>query len=358
MIKQCPGCNRNGKKVKEITLNNLLKNDKEPGSESYQVCTTQNCNIVYFSESDSQRFNKDDLKVRFGLKEAESPRTLCYCFNHSVEEIESEIIATGDSKAISKIKTSMKENGCDCEITNPLGGCCMGEISKVIKDLKSKHNAKENVSSNVTEKELDCCDPKEEIQPGNEELKKNNSWIFQAGAVFSAILASSCCWLPAILIGAGFSSASVLLIEKYRWLFIALTLVLVGLAFYVSFKSKKQDDCCGESKKDNRKYLVIGSLAILVILASPYINFASSPVLGPTTKMSKKVVTLQIEGMTCGGCATNIEKSLAGQKGVDAISVDYNKKSAIIGFDPALITSKFLRSSIEKSGQYKTKELK
>ena len=76
------------------------------------------------------------MKVVVGLKEGASPATMCYCFEWSKEKIKAELEATGETRALADIKAKMENPGCSCEILNPSGGCCLGDVSKAIKEIK------------------------------------------------------------------------------------------------------------------------------------------------------------------------------------------------------------------------------
>ena len=49
-------------------------------------------------------------------------------------------------------------------------------------------------------------------------------------------------------------------------------------------------------------------------------------------------VTLQIDGMTCGGCAIAARKVLRDLDGVREAKVDYDKKTAVVSYDTAKVT--------------------
>ena len=51
-------------------------------------------------------FTKADLTVRVGIKETAAPRHICYCFNHTVEEIEEEVHLTGKTTVLAAISDS------------------------------------------------------------------------------------------------------------------------------------------------------------------------------------------------------------------------------------------------------------
>ena len=133
---ECIECSKEAKAVLPKTLDALLTSEAKEfvGTlDGFYYCKTANCKIVYFKEDVT--FTQKDLKVEVGLKEGASPATLCYCFGWSKEKIESEIKATGETKALSDIKAKMENPGCNCEVLNPSGGCCLGDVGKAIKAL-------------------------------------------------------------------------------------------------------------------------------------------------------------------------------------------------------------------------------
>ena len=136
----CPTCNLSGQKVNRVTLESLLRPELLPnvGEGQYLVCTTPGCPTVYFGQ-DGQVFDEAGLRVPFGLKDTSRPRTVCYCFNHTVEEIHNEIARTGRSTVLESIKADMKESGCRCERTNPLGACCLATVEQVVDGRLRRH---------------------------------------------------------------------------------------------------------------------------------------------------------------------------------------------------------------------------
>jgi len=79
----------------------------------------------------------------------------------------------------------------------------------------------------------------EETQNAAETKKR----LVAAGSVIGAILASSCCIAPLVLLTLGVSGAwigNLTMLEPYKPYFIAVTLVFLGLGFWqVYFKPKK-----------------------------------------------------------------------------------------------------------------------
>ena len=65
-------------------------------------------------------------------------------------------------------------------------------------------------------------------------------WIAKTGTLLSAIMASSCCWLPPLLLLMGVSGAGMTkALETYRPLFIVVTFGFLGAAFYLTYRPRR-----------------------------------------------------------------------------------------------------------------------
>jgi hypothetical protein len=130
-----------GKPVKRITLGTLLKPEARlriPSQEEFCFCRTADCEVVYFRPGEIL-FRKEDLAVRVGLKEPNDPTApVCYCFGWTPEKIRAEIEAVGKSTAINQIKAQVKAGNCYCEITNPQGSCCLGNVTTAVQKMKER----------------------------------------------------------------------------------------------------------------------------------------------------------------------------------------------------------------------------
>ena len=138
---KCPSCGELGKPVKRITLGALLKPEHRsqiPVQDEFCFCRTPACDVVYFLP-DKTLFHKDDLSVRVGLKEPNDPTvTACYCFGWTPEKIQTEIRNTGKSTVMVQIKAQVQAGNCYCEVTNPQGSCCLGNVSQAVKQAFMK----------------------------------------------------------------------------------------------------------------------------------------------------------------------------------------------------------------------------
>ena len=133
----CRRCGETGRRVLRETMESLLKPEalERLADEPYYFDRTPECDVVYFSNEAGFYFQKDELKVRVGLKETESPIPLCYCFGHTAESAREEILATGRSTVTERITAEVQAGNCACEVKNPAGKCCLGEVNRVVKQL-------------------------------------------------------------------------------------------------------------------------------------------------------------------------------------------------------------------------------
>lgn len=74
--------------------------------------------------------------------------------------------------------------------------------------------------------------------------------IAKIAALVSAVMASSCCWLPLLLLAVGVSGAGVAsALEAYRPVFIVVTFTFLAAAFYFTYHPRRAvadgaHDCC------------------------------------------------------------------------------------------------------------------
>jgi len=66
-----------------------------------------------------------------------------------------------------------------------------------------------------------------------------------------------------------------------------------------------------------------------------------------------KTIKLSIKGMTCDGCAKDIEKNVASLRGINQNKVNYQKSEGNFSFDKSLISKGNIIKEIEKTGHYK-----
>lgn len=134
----CPTCGQRGTSVARLTLGALLKPEHRPqilAQDEFCFCRTPTCEVVYFAPG-RVLFRKRDLAVRVGLKEPDDPKApVCYCFGWTPWKIREELERAGKSTVIDQIKAQVKAGNCYCEVTNPQGSCCLGNVAKAVQEV-------------------------------------------------------------------------------------------------------------------------------------------------------------------------------------------------------------------------------
>ncbi|WP_028390988.1 putative iron-sulfur cluster-binding metallochaperone [Bacillus cihuensis] len=133
----CPLCKNKGKKVLLITLKSLLKPsalESLNAKESHYFCSTKKCNVVYF-DTNNNMYLISDIQVAVYQKDDSSLTPICYCFDWTKERI-MEYVENGiNPNPVEHIRENIKENRCGCEVNNPQGSCCLGNVTKFINQL-------------------------------------------------------------------------------------------------------------------------------------------------------------------------------------------------------------------------------
>lgn len=133
----CPTCGEKGKSVEALTLKALLAVPlTEVRPITYFFCRAPSCPTVYFSGDGKQWFGEGDLRERVHQKHPEDHDVLvCYCFRHTPGTIKAELGTTGRTNVVEAITAGIQAGSCACEIRNPQGSCCLGNVRAVVRRL-------------------------------------------------------------------------------------------------------------------------------------------------------------------------------------------------------------------------------
>lgn len=110
----------------------FLEEVTKPG---FQFCRSAECDVVYF-HPDGERLAKADVRIRVGLKETEDPVPICYCFGFTEAMAREEIESSGKCTIPDRIASEMKAERCACEVRNPQGSCCLGNVTAAVERLR------------------------------------------------------------------------------------------------------------------------------------------------------------------------------------------------------------------------------
>lgn len=134
---ECPVSKTLSRKVQRRTLEHLLKTEKlrELRDVQYYYCADPACNVVYFSNENVPFFAVEDIKVKVFSKDKDDLVNVCYCFDWTRGRIKEQIKATGKSTAALEIAREVKAGRCTCDVKNPKGECCLGDVNSYVKSL-------------------------------------------------------------------------------------------------------------------------------------------------------------------------------------------------------------------------------
>jgi hypothetical protein len=133
----CPECGRTGRPLQHVTLEALL----QPAAlmrlqeSSHNFCPLSECSVVYFGRCEV--FHQRDLAVPVFQKEPQGRRTVCYCFAVTEDRIRLEVRDSGRSPSADLTKALVQAGRCACELRNPQGTCCLGNVTAVVRSAST-----------------------------------------------------------------------------------------------------------------------------------------------------------------------------------------------------------------------------
>jgi len=93
---------------------------------------------VYFDTAAGSLFRKECLTVRVGQKEKGDSSLICYCFGFTLGNIRRDLATRGKTDILALVRAEVKAGHCACEVKNPQGSCCLGDIAKAIKAIEAE----------------------------------------------------------------------------------------------------------------------------------------------------------------------------------------------------------------------------
>ena len=135
LIRHCPICSQKGKGVDTQTVKAMLDISLHAIRHSgYGFCRTEDCPVVYFSLDGEQTLDETDLRLLVHQKHPDDDEVyVCYCFRHTPGSIQAELVETGQSTVVETVTRGTQNDECACEIRNPQGNCCLGNVRAAVK---------------------------------------------------------------------------------------------------------------------------------------------------------------------------------------------------------------------------------
>jgi hypothetical protein len=133
----CPSCATRTSPVDLQTVKALLTPAALARLElvTFRFCAEPSCDVVYVADT-GQVFGVDDLRVPVWQKLPPGDRMLCYCFGENERDIARETLSLGRTDALARVRGHISERRCACELRNPRGSCCLGDLMAAVTRLE------------------------------------------------------------------------------------------------------------------------------------------------------------------------------------------------------------------------------
>jgi hypothetical protein len=133
----CATCTERGAPVQLQTVKALLTEValRRVQLTHYRFCGNPVCDTVYFGDA-GDRFGTDDIRVPVWQKQASGGGLLCYCFGETESGIQSELQELGRTDVVARIREHIAAERCACDIRNPRGACCLGDVIAAVKRIE------------------------------------------------------------------------------------------------------------------------------------------------------------------------------------------------------------------------------
>ena len=133
----CETCTELGAPVQLQTVKALLTEValRRVQLTHYRFCANPVCETVYFGDV-GDRFGTGDIRVSIWQKEPFGARLLCYCFGETEAGIRRELLEHGRTDVVARIREHIDAQRCACDIRNPRGTCCLGDVMAAVRRLE------------------------------------------------------------------------------------------------------------------------------------------------------------------------------------------------------------------------------
>jgi hypothetical protein len=138
----CPSCGERGRAVSLLTVQaQIALSLRELGQPPYWFCSTPGCAAVYFTAS-APPVTCDQLRERVFQKEPDLDVLVCYCFRYSRGAVQQADSITR-AAILADVVAGTQQGQCACEIRNPQGSCCLGNLRRLARERTDSSEASE-----------------------------------------------------------------------------------------------------------------------------------------------------------------------------------------------------------------------
>jgi Zinc binding domain len=257
-VRACPLDGTPSKQVQMLTVRSLVRRLPLGMPETqYYFCEARSCDAVYFAlDPRAPVFRRGDLAIRIGAKEESDPIPVCYCFGFTRQDLWDEVRESGKPTAAEKIRAEVEAGRCACEVKNPSGKCCLGDVARTARlGLDSERRP---AAMNT--------------EPSRSAGRTPSKGALAAGvSAIGSVLAAATCCLPVLpfVLAAG-SAGSAAFLSRYasvlRPYLLTASVVFIALGFY---QSRRASRCNCRPSLLSQIVLWVSALIVAVAILLP-----------------------------------------------------------------------------------------
>ena len=135
---ECPASGSAGMPVDWTTVA-ALSCGRVPTRQEFRLCRDPDCQVVYYGSAGTV-LAVEDVTVQPGFKDG-SDGLICYCFLHHERDLAGQIGSVGRADVFETIKAEVEAGNCACEVRNPAGKCCLGDVQAAIRRAQEEQEA-------------------------------------------------------------------------------------------------------------------------------------------------------------------------------------------------------------------------
>src|SRR5882724_8354833 len=175
--------------------------------------------------------------------------------------------------------------------------------------------------------------------------------------ILSALLATTCCVGPLLLIAVGLGSGAAF-VGRYHWFFLIAGIAMLTLAWAKYLREKTVCDCEHKTMQGRRSGMFTLLIATVIVLGFGSLNigryiFASAPTSAQTqTQVANGLnhVVISVDGMSCVTCEIAVRHALKRVDGVKSAHGSVATKSVTVDYDPAKTNTEQLVAAVDSTG--------
>lgn len=133
----CPQCEQPGRPIAWATVAfHWAKTVFKPGWNAldWAYCNLSHCPTMYFTACGEVSVPTQELRVAPFHKAQADDRLICFCFQYTTIDVLADHRGGKDAPARTAIANACARGEADCALKNPTGRCCLGQISRWLKN--------------------------------------------------------------------------------------------------------------------------------------------------------------------------------------------------------------------------------